>query len=173
MGPKYMPWSSGQMEKYYGSNVQDGRAASFMSGGYNAQTEATSFMRTPSDKTVVGWRHQDIVPVDRSRETKNVGVPQYSYKSKVASVLRAKVTGDLFLPSPNGYALAKGEIPRGGAYPSKIVQTKELLLPPTPINPLIQAHTYPQETRRQAIAQRNAIADARLQSLQRNIWGNF
>ena len=56
-----------------------------------------------SFRTQQGWIHQDIREVDRAHEPIMQDTPQYSWKSQVASVQRAKTTGQMFLPLPGGY----------------------------------------------------------------------
>lgn len=114
LAPRYDIMSSGQMEKYYGSNVQDGRVESFASKGYNAKVNRRG-LAFRGQKTAFGWIKQDIMEVDRTREPIQQEMPQFGWKSQVAKVERAKVTGEQFLPLPNGYGPT--EPTRGSNYP--------------------------------------------------------
>lgn len=116
--PRYLQWSSNEMMKFHGTNIQDGRHKSFMSLGANAKVYQKRLPFKPGYKTQQGWVHQDIVPVHRQRETLMAGFPQFGWKSQVASVLRAKVSGEGFLPVPEGYKST--EMTRGGQYPKVI-----------------------------------------------------
>jgi hypothetical protein len=121
MNPRYEAWSTGLNSQYYGSNVQDGQKASFMSEGLNARTLKRAIMRFPEYKTSVGWRHQDIVPTDRTREAKQVALPAFGYQSLQASVLKAKTAGDKFLPLPGGYGIS--EMTRGSQFPVLVTRS--------------------------------------------------
>lgn len=119
--PRYEVWNSDEMNKFHGSNVQDGRKSNYMTGGMNAKTFKSHMPYRPGYKTQQGWVHQDIVPVDRDRETLHAALPKYGWKSKVASVVRAKVSGQSFLPRPRGYT-AVGS-PRGGLVPRVVAKS--------------------------------------------------
>lgn len=172
MTPKYERWNSGELEKYYGSNVQDGRAASFTSRGLGAKTIQKRLPYRVGWKTKLGWVHQDIVPTDRARETKVADLPQFGWKSQVAQILRAKVTGESFLPSPQGYT--QSGIPRGSqiptvvdsssgsglAAPAKYESETTYLDKSAPYNPLFlpQPHTFPQARSKEAIEAAGRLA---------------
>lgn len=167
MTPKYQKWNSGRLESYYGSNVQDGRKASFMNGGLGARTISRPLPYRSSNRKSFGWVHQDIVPTERERETKVAALPQFGWKAQVANVLRAKVTGDSFLPVPGGYTMQG--VPRGSQYPrvvdssagNGIAATVPNLDPRFPPEKMPeQPHGFPQATRRaiigDALARRGA-----------------
>ena len=85
---------SGPNEKFYGSNVQDG---AYGSGG-SARVIDRKLGSRPTHKTSVGWKFQNIIPVDRSSSTVMSSLGQYSWDNKRATVMRAKLTGEKFLP---------------------------------------------------------------------------
>lgn len=118
--PRYDTTFSQKDEVYFGANISDGSHAGYTTGGGPAKTIMKPFGYRPGFKTVVGWRHQDIKPTDRSRMTVMGDAGQYSWKSKVAGILQAKKTGNLFSPTPGEYALSKGSIPRGGSSPQVV-----------------------------------------------------
>ena len=124
LNPRYAQWSSDEFMKFHGTNVQDGRKKNFMTGGDTAKTVRKNLPFKPGFKTQQGWIHQDIVPTDRTRNTKMGGLPQFGWKSQVASVLRAKVSGESFLPVPQGYK-SQG-LPRGGQYPRIIDKVQKM-----------------------------------------------
>lgn len=103
-----------------GSDIQDGDTlAQVNGGGYPATALAYKWNVKQSTKTDVGERWQDLRQNARYVEPIVVGQNQYDFKNLVAQVEQAKVTGDQFLPLPNGYAI--GELagtPRGGLIPS-------------------------------------------------------
>lgn len=114
---RYSTIFNATQEKYLGANVSDGVHAGFTSGGGVAKTIRKAFGYRPGFKTAVGWRHQDIQPVDRSRTSIMGDGGQYSWQSKVAQIHNARKTGNLFTPLPGGYGQKKGEIDRGGNAP--------------------------------------------------------
>ena len=69
-----------------------------------------------------GMRQQDLRAPDKLHEPTLQSVPQYSYRNKVATVYEAKRTGNKFLPLPGPYALARGEMLRGG----QVVRTTDI-----------------------------------------------
>lgn len=103
MEPRYEYWNTGLNTIFYGSNVQDGYSESFTSNGMGSKTVSRPIYRYTGYKTNVGWRHQDIVPTDNYREAKQAALPQFGWKSQVASILRTKHTGEMFTPLPGGY----------------------------------------------------------------------
>lgn len=122
LAPRYELWNSDEMEKFHGTNIQDGQKKSFMTGGANASVFESQLPYRSGFKTQQGWVHQDIVPVDRFRETKQAALPQFSWKSQVAAVHRAKVSGEGFLPASFGYTSNK--LPRGGLYPRVVASAR-------------------------------------------------
>ena len=121
LNPRYAPWCSGEAEKYLGSNVQDGRARSFSSGGYNARVYSRPMGYRQGFKSQQGWIHEDLRALPRKMEPIQQDMPQFSWKSQVASVQRAKTTGQQFLPLPGGYELY-GQ-PRGSQIPRIVEQS--------------------------------------------------
>lgn len=121
LNPRYSPWCSGDAEKYLGSNVQDGRWESFSSRGYNAMVESRALGYRQGFRTQQGWIHEDLRALPRKMEPIHQDMPQFSWKSQVASVQRAKTTGQQFLPLPGGYELY-GQ-PRGSQIPRIVEQT--------------------------------------------------
>lgn len=117
LDPRYSQIFNGRNEKYFGANISDGTHAGFTSGGGVAKTLRKPLGYRPGFRTVVGWRHQDVRPVDRSRTSIMGDGGQYSWQSKVAQIHNARKTGGLFAPEPRGYAQQKGQINRGGNAP--------------------------------------------------------
>jgi len=167
MTPKYQAWNSGTMESFYGSNVQDGRMGSFMSGGTNAKTLSRGLPYRSGNRTAIGWVHQDIVPTDRTRETKQAALPQFGWKAQVANVIRAKVTGDSFLPTPGGYT--QTGLPRGTQFP-RVVDSSAgggVAITASALDPIfhplqdvdieLQPHTFPQASKKMAIGKGLAV----------------
>jgi hypothetical protein len=106
-----------------GSELQDGDTlAQVNGGGYPATTLAYKWNVKQSTKTDVGDRWQDLRQNDRYVEPIVVGQNQYDFKNIVAQIEKAKVSGNQFLPLPNGYGELTGN-PRGGLLPS-IVATE-------------------------------------------------
>lgn len=122
LAPRYELWNSDEMEKFHGTNIQDGRYENYMTGGMNAKTFKKHMPYRQGYKTQQGWVHQDIVATDRARETKQAALPQFGWKSQVASVMRAKVSGESFLPLPRGYT-SVGQS-RGGLYPRIVAKSE-------------------------------------------------
>jgi len=116
LAPRYEKWSSKENSMYYGSNVQNGTQESFTTTGLAARTVGRKVWRNRGFKNDIGWVHQDIVPVDRTRETKLASNPQFGWKSQQSRIFRAKVSGENFLPLPGGYG-PSGETLRGTQYP--------------------------------------------------------
>ena len=75
-----------------------------------------------SENTAYGLRQQDIRAPDRLHEPTNIGVPQYSWYNKLATVYEAKRRGNMFLPLPGPYQLAEGEMLRG----SQVVRVTDM-----------------------------------------------
>ena len=108
---------SGVQEKYYGSTVQDGDY-----GSGTARVIDRKFGSRPGHKTSVGWRFQDIIPTDRKSETTMQSLGRYKWDNQQATVIRAKVSGEKFLPTSGVYdrsllqttqSLARGnQVPR-------------------------------------------------------------
>lgn len=86
---------SGKNLRYLGSNVQDG---SYGSGG-SARTITRKIGIRNAEKTDIGWRKQDIIPVDRTTQPKYAPLGPYTWNNKRAQVFRAKISGQAFLPT--------------------------------------------------------------------------
>jgi hypothetical protein len=100
-----------------GSNVQNGYSVSYASGGGPAKLFDSNWQSGRSFKTNHGWIYQDIRVPDK-RTTPLMGdTPDYSWNNKIAATLKAKLTGEKFLPVPGGYAPQPGQQLRGGTYP--------------------------------------------------------
>jgi len=127
LAPRYEDWNSGINEIFYGSNVQDGTESSFNTSGLGARTIQRPVYRYTGYKTAQGWEHQDIVPTDRTYNVKMAGLPQFGWKSQVASIYRAKVSGDSFLPLPGGYG--PNSLPRGNQYPLLVSRSNAQTVP--------------------------------------------
>ena len=113
---------SGKNEVWSGSNVSDGQWYGFTSGGRGAKVISSQIPNfTDGNKTAVGWRFQNIKPTDRTRETKMTPLGQYGWETTVASVLKAKVGGEGFLPLPGGYE--KTKLPRGSQNPRVVAES--------------------------------------------------
>lgn len=122
LAPRYADWSSKENEVFFGSNVQNGTQESFTTTGLAARSVGRKIWRNRGFKNDVGWRHQDIVPTDRSRETKLAGNPQFGWKSQQSRTYKAKVSGENFLPLPGGYG-PTGGVPRGSQFPLVVQKT--------------------------------------------------
>lgn len=115
-GIKFVKYSSGDNERKYGSMIQDGMS------GYGPRVIDRKFGSRPQQKTSVGWRFQNIIPVDRSSTSVMASLGAYSWDNKRAQVLKAKVTGDKFLPTPGGYSVKNIEgLSRGGQVPRVVL----------------------------------------------------
>ncbi len=140
LNPRYAPWCSEDAEQYLGSNVQDGRGESFSSGGYNAKVRSRALGYRQGFRTQQGWIHEDLRALPRKMEPIQQDMPQFSWKSQVASVQRAKTTGQQFLPLPGGYELY-GQ-PRGSQIPRIVEQSSGTgtVLPATEPKQLFQRY---------------------------------
>ena len=67
-----------------------------------------------SENTAYGMMQQDLRPPDKLHEPTLGSIPQYQFRNKIATVYEAKRTGNKFLPLPGRYAVAPGEMVRGG-----------------------------------------------------------
>lgn len=66
-----------------------------------------------------GFVMQDLTPPDTEVEPFVSSLGDYSWRQKVATVLKARRTGENFLPLPGGYEGAG--VPRGSALPSSTI----------------------------------------------------
>ena len=125
------PIFSGADEPFRGSNVQNGTVGSWTSGGRGARTFDSNWSTNRSFKTAVGWVHQDISAPDKLVTPVFQAQPSYSWVNKVATVKKALVSGQNFLPLPGGYQPAPGSLPRGGQVPRITDQAVPEFEPPT------------------------------------------
>lgn len=128
---RYAKQFSGKNEERSGSNVTDGMWYGYTSKGYAARTIEEPLGYRPGFKTAVGWIKEDVRQLDTTREPKLGSLGDFKWQSQVASVKRAKVTGDLFLPLPGGYskALLGSQIPRGSQIPIIRAESEGLGVP--------------------------------------------
>jgi hypothetical protein len=108
---------SGKNLKYLGSNVQDG---SFGSGA-PARTIQRKIGIRNAEKTDIGWRKQDIIPVDRTTQPKFAPLGPYTWNNQRAQVFRAKISGQAFLPVPPPYDKTQVGITRGNQVPRVVL----------------------------------------------------
>ena len=74
------------------------------------------------EQTAYGLMQQDLRAPDKLHEPTLGSIPQYQWRNKLATVYEAKRTGDKFLPLPGTYAVAPGEMVRGG----QVVRTTDI-----------------------------------------------
>ncbi|MGL5112697.1 MAG: hypothetical protein ACRC6O_08675 [Flavobacterium sp.] len=118
---RYSKVWSGANEVWSGSNVSDGQWTGYTSGGRGAFTVSQPLGHREGFKTAVGLVIENVVPVDRSRIAKTVPLGQYSWESQTARIYKSKVTGEQFLPLPNGYN--KTTLPRGSQFPIIVAES--------------------------------------------------
>jgi len=106
---------SGKNEVWSGSNISDGQYRGFTSGGRGAVTLTQPLPTRESFRTATGWVIENAIPADRSKIAKMVPLGQYSWEEDKARIYKAKVSGEQFLPVPNGYA--KTPLSRGSQNP--------------------------------------------------------
>lgn len=129
--PRYMNMGRGKRKYGYGSSISDGYVKSKTSKGRGADV----YVRIPEEKEFMGYFHQDIVPVDRSSMTQMLNQGNFGWRSQVASAVRAKFTGDSFLPLPGGYGPRAGEVHRGSQRPAIAVKSAGTGYPAPATNP--------------------------------------
>ena len=112
---RYQKAFSGKNEVWSGSNVSDGQYRGFTSGGRGGITLTQPLPTRESFRTGTGWVIENAVPEDRSKMAKMVPLGQYSWEEDKARIYKAKVTGEQFLPVPNGYG--KTPLSRGSQNP--------------------------------------------------------
>jgi hypothetical protein len=119
---RYDPTFSGKNAPWSGSNVADGMWYGWTSGGRSATVVSKALPNVQTGgKTNVGWVMQNITASDRSRDTKATPLGRYGWDTTVGSVLKAKTTGEMFLPLPEGYQ--KSGLPRGSQFPRVIAES--------------------------------------------------
>ena len=106
---------SGKNGEIGGSNVSDGMWHGFVSGGRVARTIREPLGNRSGFKTAQGWKFQNLQTLDRAREPIMGALGNYGYETVVSGIKTAKVTGDMFLPSPGGYVST--QLPRGSQNP--------------------------------------------------------
>lgn len=102
-----------------GSNVQDGRWASFSDRGYNAKVQKKNWNKNGSFRTATGFVFQNLIPEPRKMEPKLLDQPSQGWKNQAAEILQRR--GDMFESLPIGYGAI--ETPRGGQFPRRINNT--------------------------------------------------
>ena len=78
-----------------------------------------------AERTDIGWRKKDIVPLDNFREPIFAPLGPHKWRNTTAAVFRAKRTGSKFLPPPGGYSpnlLPPKVLTRGNQYPRPIIE---------------------------------------------------
>jgi len=99
-----------------GSNVQDGRWASFSDGGYNAQLKKKNWNKNGSFRTATGFEFQNIIPEARVMQPKLLDQPGQGWKNQAAEIMQRQ--GDKFQTFPGGYGPT--EPTRGGQFPRRM-----------------------------------------------------
>lgn len=131
---------SGKNLKYLGSYVQDGAYGS----GAPARTIQRKMGIRNAQKTDIGWRKQDIIPVDRTTLPKYAPLGPYTWNNKRAQVFRAKVTGQAFLPTPGGYDSSllqeTRSIARGNQVPRVVLTESGAAPTPSQLNYIAEAN---------------------------------
>lgn len=98
-----------------GSGVGDGSVANDYTGAPSSNTIVTDYYESPFEKYVVGTEIQDLRPNDLAATTRQLGAPQFGWRSTQAVTSKARVMGEKFLPLPNGYprsGVSRGPEPR-------------------------------------------------------------
>lgn len=114
---RYDPTFSGKNQPWSGSNISDGMWKGWTSGGRSAIIVNRNFATEPQ-KTNVGWVMQNIKAPAMTTEPKMTPLGRYGWDTTVGSVLKAKVSGEMFLPLPGAYGPLS--LPRGSQKPSII-----------------------------------------------------
>lgn len=86
-------------------------------------TRANTYITPHQKRTAIGFFKQDIIPTDNSLIAQMGELGNYQWNNQKAQVLKAKVTGDSFLPPPGVYdkSIIKNSITRGNTYPQPIL----------------------------------------------------
>jgi hypothetical protein len=98
-----------------GSGIGDGSVPNNYTGASSSNTFMTDYYNSPYEEYVVGESIQDLRPNDLAATTRELGAPQFGWKSTQAVTAKARVMGDKFLPLPNGYprsGVSRGPEPR-------------------------------------------------------------
>lgn len=118
------PYTAGDLEQKYGSNVQDGQKDSWETG-FGSPRVYDNFFGGDRDSmtTQRGWMFQNISPEDMADEPIMGELPRYGWRNQVATVNTSLRTGDQFSQLPGGYTPiwgGMGKIPRGGNVPGVV-----------------------------------------------------
>jgi len=125
LAPRYSKQFSGKVGENSGSNVADGMWHGYTSGGRVARTITAPLGYRQGFRTGVGWLIEDLRAPDTTRVPQMGTIGNFGWQSQIASVKRAKVTGDLFLPLPGGYSIGLTDgIPRGSQIPSIVAESE-------------------------------------------------
>lgn len=101
--------------KRRGAGVQDGTWYNAHNHGLAAKCNRQSFYDQPLSVQQVGFISQELRLGDLKSDTRLLGAPQFGWKSQKATILNARVTGEQFLPAPQGYmpqGISRGPEPR-------------------------------------------------------------
>lgn len=112
-------WSSehkGGLASAAGSNVRNGYQKSYVSGGGPSRLIDSNWGGRRGFKVRHGWYMQDMVPPAKSSGVELGALPQYGWRNKIATNIRARSTGDLF-PIPRGGVLQMPTGPSRGSEP--------------------------------------------------------
>jgi len=112
---RYDPTFSGKNQPWSGSNISDGMWKGWTSGGRSAAIVSRNFATEPQ-KTNVGWVMQNIKAPAMTTEPKMTPLGRYGWDTTVGSVVKAKVSGEMFLPIPGAYGPLS--LPRGSQKPT-------------------------------------------------------
>lgn len=145
LAPRYDPIYSGKKLVPAGANISDGFWHGYISGGRVARTLCSKLEQRQGFKTAVGWVIEDLRPADTTRQPIMGSTGQWGWKNKVATVYKAKVRGQMFLPVPQGYSGVQTELPRGSQIPQIVAQSTGESIPETSqksINPVTGEITF-------------------------------
>lgn len=101
--------------KQRGSGVADGSVPNNYTDAFSSTTVNTNYYNSPNTEYVIGRRIQDLRLNDLAATTRELGAPQFGWRSTQAVTSKARVMGDKFLPLPNGYprsGISRGPEPR-------------------------------------------------------------
>ncbi len=107
----------GDKESEFGTSVNNGTHTSFVSGGGPAKTIDSNWGGRRRFETAHGWRYQDMRAPDKRVEPVMGATPQYGWRNRIATVNRARTTGDLFPIPAGGILQGPNGVSRGGQYP--------------------------------------------------------
>lgn len=137
-GLRFDPAYKGNKQNRLGSNVSDGNARSFTTGGLgDPQNRFAPWNGRRTKKYNAGWIIEDVRAPDTLHTPTTGSVPQLDWQNKIATVYNARRTGNQFLPLPGPYVLSPGEIPRGGREP-EVTDITGTTLDASTVNDLFQ-----------------------------------